>query len=598
MDTLKEFIKKYFSNFAYFFSYLRHRIFIAIGLSIIVGVLDGFGLSMFLPLLQMVNDSTKIDPEGMGNLRFLVDGMEAIGIGLTLISVLFIMLVFFILKGAAKYISRIYRVILLQTFIRTLRLSMLQSLNRISFKAFVTTNAGRIQNTMSGEVDKVSNAYTHYFATFEQGILVAVYMGFAFFVDTKFAFLVTAGGSLSNLLYGKIYKHTKGASRKLTGDSNVYQGQVIQHVANFKYLRATGMVEKFSDQLRDTIHRIELSRKKIGVLSGLLEAAREPLLVTVVAAVILIQTYLLGGGLGSILISLLFFYRALTAVTSFQNHWNRFLGVSGSLDNMQGLQKELKGNKQKVGKQKIAEFTNSLVAKNLSFAYGDQDILRDINLTIPKNQTIAFVGESGSGKTTLVNVFAGLLPPDSGQLLVDGTPISKLDLNSYQKRIGYITQEPVIFNDSIYNNVTFWAKPNMENQERFERVMAQASLSEFLATLPKGKDTQLGNNGINLSGGQKQRISIARELFKDIDILIMDEATSALDSETEKVIQENIDSLKGKYTILIVAHRLSTIRKVDWLIFMKNGKIEDGGTFETLVTNLPMFRKMVQLQEI
>ncbi|HSI77979.1 MAG TPA: ABC transporter ATP-binding protein [Lunatimonas sp.] len=598
MNTLKTLVKKYFSNFAYFYVYLRHRIFIAVGLSIIVGILDGFGLSMFLPLLQLVNDSTNVDPESMGNLRFLVDGMEAMGLGLTLITVLFFILVFFILKGIAKYFSRIYRVILQQTFIRTIRLSMLQALNRISFKAFVTTNAGRIQNTMSGEVDKVSNAYIQYFATFEQGILVAVYMGFAFFVDTQFAFLVTAGGALSNLLYGKIYKHTKGASRKLTGDSNLYQGQVIQHVANFKYLRATGRVEKFSDQLRETIHKIEHSRRRIGVLSGLLEAAREPILVTVVAAVILIQTYLLGGGLGSILISLLFFYRALNAINSFQNHWNRFLAVSGSLDNMQGFQKELKSNKQKDGKQKIVEFTNSLEARNLSFGYGDQYILKDINLTISKNETIAFVGESGSGKTTLVNVLAGLLPPDTGEILVDATQISHIDLNSYQKKIGYITQEPVIFNDSIFNNVTFWAKPNKQNHDRFNRVMAQASLSEFLGNLPKGKETPLGNNGINLSGGQKQRISIARELFKDIDILIMDEATSALDSETEREIQENIDSLKGKYTIIIVAHRLSTIRKVDRVIFMKNGRIEDEGTFEILVANLPMFKKMVELQEI
>ncbi|MEX2593028.1 MAG: ABC transporter ATP-binding protein [Anditalea sp.] len=598
MDTLKKLIKRYFSNFVYFFGYLRFRIFIAVSLSIAIGILDGFGLSMFLPLLQMVNDSGAMDPEGMGNLSFLVDGIEAIGINLTLGTVLLFMLVFFVLKGFAQFGSRVYRVILQQYFVRTLRLNMLNSLNQMNFKGFITSDAGRIQNTMTGEVDKVSNAYNYYFATFEKGVLVAVYMAFAFFVNSQFALLVTAGGLLTNLLYGKLYKHTKGASRKLTGDSHIYQGQVIQHVANFRYLRATGLVEQFGNRLRNTIYQIEISRRKIGVLSGLLEAAREPLLVGVVATVILIQTQVLGGDLGSILISLLFFYRALTALTNLQTNWNRFLGDSGSLDNMQDFQRVLKAQKRSNGRQLIQRFEEELRVSNLTFGYGDQEILKNINLQIPKNKSVAFVGESGSGKTTLINILAGLLPADQGEITIDGLSFTNLDLVSYQRRIGYIPQDPVIFKDSIFNNVTFWAESTAENITKFEEAIRQSSLSDFINALPAGKETQLGNNGINLSGGQKQRISIARELYKDIDILIMDEATSALDSETERAIQENIDVLKGQYTILIVAHRLSTIRNVDRVVFMQEGRIKDEGSFEDLVEKLPGFRKMVKLQEI
>src|SRR5690554_5091930 len=215
-----------------------------------------------------------------------------------------------------------------------------------------------------------------------------------------------------------------------------------------------------------------------------------------------------------------------------------------------------------------------------------------------KNQSVAFVGESGSGKTTLVNLISGLLKPNKGQVKIDGTNLDELKKSSYQSRIGYIAQEPVIFNDTIFNNVTFWAEPTEENKTKFYEAITKASIAEFIGTLKNKENTLLGNNGINLSGGQKQRISIARELYKDIDILILDEATSALDSETEKEIQTNIDALKGNYTILIIAHRLSTIKNTDMVYLMDKGKIVGQGNFAQLAQNSERFRKMVELQEI
>lgn len=598
MNQFKNFIKKHFGSFVYFYSYLRYKIFIAIGLSITISILDAFGLSMFLPLLQIVNSADKASAEGMGNLRFLVDGMEALGINLTIGSVLAFMLLFFLIKGIVSYISMVYIVILQQSFIKSIRLKLLNSLNKINFKIFVTSDAGRIQNTMSGEVDRVAQAYNTYFGAFQQGVMVAVYMGFAFFVNAQFAILVSIGGAITNILYKIIYKHTKGASRKLTSSNSVYQGQIIQHVSNFKYLKATATVQKYGDKLRDTINKIESSRKRIGVLVSIGLASREPLLVAVVACVILIQTRLLGGEMGVILISLLFFYRALSSLVAMQQLWNSFVSVSGSLENMRDFQNELDLSMEKNGQLQFEKLKSSIELRDVTFSFGQTSILKNINLNILKNQSVAFVGESGSGKTTLVNLIAGLLPQDKGDILVDGFAIKDLDKDTYQNRIGYITQDPVIFSDTIFNNITLWADPTPKNKNRFEYALKQASLDTFLRTLPMGKDTELGNNGINLSGGQKQRISIARELYKDIDVLIMDEATSALDSETELAIQQSIDSLQGQYTLLIIAHRLATVRDVDRVIYMNNGNIEKEGSFSTLLKIHPSFKKMVQLQEI
>lgn len=595
---LKPLIKNSFANFYWFFTYLRYKILIGIILSILVGLLDGFGLAMFLPLLQMVSTDAGALAEGMGSFGFLMEFVEVIGFDLSLGVVLLFMLFFFILKGIAKYASLVYRVMLQQELIKNIRIKVLHSLNRVHFKHFVTSDVGRIQNTMTGEVDRIQLAYINYFTAFEQIMLVMVYMSFAFFIDSQFALLVSIGGVLTNFLYKLVYKYTKGASRKFTDESNIYQGNVIQHVANFKYLRATAMVGAFTKRLETVIHEIEASRRRIGILSSLLEASREPLLIGVVAAVMLIQVNVLQGSLDSILISLLFFYRALTALTGMQNSWNKFLGVSGSLDNLHDFQQTLMKNQEPTGSEPFVSLQHDIQFDRVSFAYGEAHILKDITFSLKKNQSIAFVGESGSGKTTLVNLICALLPPSSGDILVDGTSLQKLQRTAFQERIGYITQEPVIFNDTIFNNITFWSVRTLENEQKCIEALQKASVYQFVNEQPLGLDTALGNNGINLSGGQKQRISIARELYKDIDILIMDEATSALDSETEKMIQENIDALRGQYTILIVAHRLSTIRNTDSIVLIDKGSIIEQDCFEGLIERVPRFRKMVELQEV
>src|SRR5699024_2305018 len=290
----------------------------------------------------------------------------------------------------------------------------------MSFKQFILSDAGRIQNTMSGEVDRVSRAFSTYFRAFQQGVMVLVYIGFAFSVDWQFAILVTIGGGLTNFLYRIIYKHTKGASRKLTSYNNVFQGQIIQHVGHFKYLKATGMVDKYAQHLRKTIFKIENSRRYMGVLSSIASAAREPLMVGIVGLVIFTQVHFFSISIAAIFFSLMLFYRALTSLVAMQQEWNNFMNVSGSLENMQDFQQLLQSSREKQGKEPFNTLERSVNLQQVDFAYGDTPILKNINLEIHKNQSIAFVGESGSGKTTLVNLVACLLEPNTGTIRVDG----------------------------------------------------------------------------------------------------------------------------------------------------------------------------------
>ncbi|MCE7054122.1 ABC transporter ATP-binding protein/permease [Algoriphagus sp. AGSA1] len=591
-------MKKHINSFRFFYDYLKSKIFINMGLNVSVGLLDGFGLVMFLPLLQLVDDSTKVEnPVDIGSLGFLVKGIENVGLALNLKTVLVIMLVFFILKGFARFFEAYYRNMVQQFFIKKLRLKSIGLLSEFQYKAFVKSDSGMIQNTLSGEVGRVAAASNSYFMALQSAIMVLVYSVLAFMANPQFAVMVIFGGLLSNGIFNLINKKTIEASRKITKDGHDFQGLLIQKVALFKYLKATGLIGVYRKKLEEIVIKIHDTNIKIGYYSAILFASKEPLVMVVVVVVILVQALLLSQSLGVIILSLLFFYRGLTFLLSLQSFYNGFLVNSGALENITDFFIELDSEKDVIQKEeKIRSFNNEIKFENVSFSYNDTPIINQVNLTIKKNESIAFVGESGSGKTTLVNLISGLILVDNGEILVDGVSLSQIDVQSYQRRIGYITQEPVVFSDTVFNNVTFWSEPNFENIKRFWEVMEKAHIADFIMQLPEKENSFLGTNGILVSGGQKQRISIARELYKDIDILIMDEATSSLDSESEKIIQDNIDSLKGEVTLIIVAHRLATIKSVDRVVLLSNQSILAIDDFESLAKRIPEFKRMVELQ--
>lgn len=589
-------LKKYFSDFHYFYAILGYRIFISFALSMGVAIMDGLGLAMFLPLLEVVDGEIGTS-KGLGKLGFLVDWLNAIGLSLDLKTVLSVMLLFFILKGVFKFLEGYYKVLLQRYFIRTLRFSQLDLLANLDYKSFVQSDSGKIQNTVSGEVGRVLSAYNAYFFSAQGAVMILVYMALAFTVNAQFTILVLIGGGLSNLIYSRIFKLTKSISSKLTNSNHEFQGLLIQKVALFKYLKATGTIKTYSAKLREKVLEIEGFLTQMGLLNAGINAIREPLVIFVVVLVIFVEVNWMGGSLGLILLSLIFFYRSLTYLMNMQNYWNTYLANHGSLANMKKFLEELSIGQDQNGTVQFDRFKDKMCISDVSFAYDKTSILENINLSITKNETIAFVGESGSGKTTLMNIISGLIYPDQGRVSIDGVAVQDLNKESFQKRLGYITQEPVIFDDSIFNNVTFWDQPTPENLEKFWEALRKSAILDFVLGLPKKEQTRLGNNGIMISGGQKQRISIARELYKEIDFLMMDEATSALDSETEFTIQEHIAFLKGSVTIIIIAHRLSTVKHADRVVILKTGKIQGIGDFESLMESTEEFRKMVEIQE-
>jgi ATP-binding cassette subfamily C protein len=238
-------------------------------------------------------------------------------------------------------------------------------------------------------------------------------------------------------------------------------------------------------------------------------------------------------------------------------------------------------------------FARDIRLENVSFSYPKSvgSALRDISVTIPCGSSAGIVGPSGAGKSTLVDIILGLLQPDSGRVLVDGVDIAA-SVRAWQSNLGYVPQSAYLLDDTIRRNIAFGVPDSEISESRIAKSVQLSRLADFIAALPNGLDTKIGERGIRLSGGQRQRIVIARALYREPDVLVFDEATSALDTQTEREISSSIDSLSGQKTIIIIAHRMTTVRNCGSIIFLLDGRVAEVGNYDELLERNPQFRQL------
>jgi subfamily B ATP-binding cassette protein MsbA len=249
----------------------------------------------------------------------------------------------------------------------------------------------------------------------------------------------------------------------------------------------------------------------------------------------------------------------------------------------------------KPGAVSLTAFTSIIEFKNVSFAYDTDHVLKNINLKIEKGKTIALIGPSGGGKSTLADLVPRFYDPTQGEVCIDGISIADYDLESMRQHLGIVTQESILFNDTIFNNIAF-GKPNVSEEEVMQAAKI-ANAHDFIMQTENGYETKIGERGSKLSGGQRQRLSIARAVLKNPPILILDEATSALDSESEKLVQEALFNLMKNRTSIVIAHRLSTIQHADEIVVIQDGTIAERGTHEELNQKNGIYKKLSDIQK-
>lgn len=585
--------------FRYFNKILGGHIYVYVLFNFFVGLLDGIGIALFIPILSLASkNSATYSPDNTNFIeKFLLYIFNTLHLEFTITKAILLLIGIFLMKGVLVFFKSIYFVKIRLNSIKKLRINLIEGIANYNYEAYVKADIGKLQNNLIGESGRLINSLISYFAYLQNLIMMSTYLLLAIISDYKFTLLVAIGGGITNIIYTYLNKITKAKSLETVTVNNSFATDLIQAFHNFKYLKATNYFDAYKKRFYKTIHESEHLSFSLGRISAFTESLREPLIIIIISIVILVEILYFKVQLGTILISLLMIYRALAYLVTMQNAWNGFLSSSGAIVSIDELYKDFKDNKERTEGKPLHKIEN-ISLKNVGLTIGNTEILNNITIDIEKNQTIGLVGESGAGKTSLVNIISSLIKPTSGAVQYNSQDLIHTDLLSLRNRMGYITQEPVIFDDTIFNNVTFWDEKTEDSVEKFWQVIEMVNLKDFIHAIPDGEETRVGNNGMMISGGQKQRISIARELYKGIDLLIMDEATSALDTETEKIIKDNIDSLSGKLTILIIAHRLSSIKNADNIFLMNKGKIISNGTFDELYQSSSYFKNIVDLQAV
>ncbi len=307
--------------------------------------------------------------------------------------------------------------------------------------------------------------------------------------------------------------------------------------------------------------------------------------------------FILHGELAVATMLIILSYRGniMSISSNFENFLDNLKRFNLSAEKIFDVIENEKFPKETFGTKKLKKAKGNIEFKNVTFKYdAEQEVLKDVNFKIKPNETVSFVGKSGSGKSTIFSLIAGLYYPSGGQILIDGIPITELDKDSIRGNLSIISQNPYIFNMSIKENLQI-IKEDLTEEEMVS-ACKMACLHDFILTLKNGYDTIVGESGVTLSGGQRQRLAIARALVQKTEIILFDEATSALDNETQAEIQKSIQNMQGEYTILIIAHRLSTVINSDRILLVDNGKIIASGTHQALLAKNKMYQNLYELE--
>jgi subfamily B ATP-binding cassette protein MsbA len=289
-------------------------------------------------------------------------------------------------------------------------------------------------------------------------------------------------------------------------------------------------------------------------------------------------------------------YNPVRKFAVFNNSFQQALGASSQLFKFMDTEDLVC---ERAGAKALPRFSHGIRFDNVSFCYqsdgeDSREILHSINLEVRRGEILAIVGSSGAGKSTLVHLLPRFFDVSSGRILVDDHDIRDVTVSSLRSQIGIVTQDTVLFNDTVRNNIAY-GQPHVAMKE-VEAAARAALAHDFIQALPAGYDTVIGERGVRLSGGERQRLAIARALLKNAPVLILDEATSALDSESEALVQSALHNLMSGRTVLVIAHRLSTVRRADRIVVIENGTIADIGTHEDLMSKLGTYRRLYELQ--
>lgn len=590
---MKEFIKLGF----FYWKLTDGKILIFVFFTLIATCCEALFALSLLPLMELGNKNPGKYSQFVYNLlaQYNFDEKNI------LLPLLFLALICIILTCLGTVASKLYSAKLQADMYHSVQMQVCPELFNSNYKFFISKSIGFLNNVVVQQVAATAFAFKHYATVFTGCSLAIAYLAIPFISDpvsVTILFLLMAPVIPLLRLFNKKNRHYSILRVACMSRLN---GLLLQVMGNFKYIKSTAMVNLALKRIEVEVKDLSQKIKKIAIWGDTFTDIVKPYAIAMIFAMIYFSVNYLNKTFIEAAAMFAFLYMAYQKGVVVPSSYQKFLSCIGAIHIYQEVVKETAENPdeyEKTDKIEQPDFSQEIKLINVSFKFNPSSVpvLNDISITIPPKKSIAIVGESGSGKSTLVNLVTALLKPQEGEISIADKSYDELDIKALRRGIGYISQEPVIFNDTVNNNITLWDE--RIRQDDIIAVAKKAHAHDFIMQMDDEYNTLLGDNGVNISGGQRQRLSIARELFRNPPLMIFDEATSALDSATEEKIQKEIDDLKGERTIIIIAHRLATIKNCDFIYVLDKGKVVEEGSYKELFNKNGTFRKMVDKQSL
>jgi len=560
------------------------RLWVNLVLTLAAGFLQGLGLAFFVPVINLMNSEST---GGGGRLFGMIEG--ALGfLGLPYSQNILLLMVATLISSSLllTFFQQYFLYHSMMAYVSKQRDRLIKVFLNASWPHLAGQSSGETINKLLNESYRAGGGLVQLVMATTELATFAVFLGFGLMLSWKllaFTLCIGAGGFL--VLWPVRRLSVKTGQRQVATE-RAYTFQAVDYLGGTKLIKALGsqqqalnLVNDLQRHLRDSVMAKVVSVSSTELLSQMI-----PLFA--LTGIIYIGTSQLELEASTILIFVVYLVRMAPLMARFQQRYQSYLLERPTVDMLEESISTLACNGEQ-GLDSGVDFhhlNDQISLENVDYSFPSSDVptLSNISFTISKGQLVAFVGSSGGGKSTILELLSGLRRPTSGKILIDGVDMEDMNITTWRQHIGYVGQDNIIFNDTVRKNLIF-AHPDA-SEETIKAAIKTAHLDEMIRALPDGMETVLGENGVRFSGGQRQRLALARALIGEPDLLILDEATSALDTDSERLIQNAIDEISRHVSVVVVAHRLSTIRNADIVHVIEAGKIVESGTYDELIT--------------